>query len=736
MDTVTSRLNEEPRVYRFVVLLDDTEDSEGLARLLEDVLLEEAKGRAEFVAPRVPVAAYLAGHPPGAGTPTAGEEGEVEVLLLGDSPELSAELARRGSAAELYLVGVGVENDSRLDLYGTIPNARPFRVQGPLDFAAEVMARFSALDGAGQPLFDADEARRMRSLTQDFPPNFVGSSPTHEEATPADDAFARGWSAYARGDYEDALKEFDNALGFGFEDVAAIHEWRAACLAALANAEADGQQGEAARRMRESALEEAMAAQSRGADVGDLVADLLFDLGRYPDAARAYESLASGRQDVGSWMSFGTASALSGQLDTALAAYNRVEKLDPEHTKLARSRGAVFAQLGRLSEARSELERALIQNPDDRSVQYRLAEVLLQLGHGSDALRCLRRAEELGFEDKTMLSLQMAAAYSLIGSFSEALANYRAACDAAQQERDQERLGQSYEGIGHCLMQSREQLPQARRALEEAIALGIRGPGPDARLATVFVEMGLPVQARVHAEKAIHQAIWRDRQELLWRLYGIRAAVYLAMAEEDGDDAWFVLALRDVKEAKSQWYNLAEEAVADRRDRSRILLIEGAAELRLRRARRARAAFREARNTAPLGSAELLTAEELMRRAAVDEARLPRRMGRTVTGSAVMLLGLFTWLLYTQKLTSASFAAVVTVLLVLPLAAYLLPSSQRLRLGALEFERDVTLARLSMLPRLDAPMLDASVSPLPSLLRLSPERRRPIPEAPMSDRAA
>ncbi len=87
-------------------------------------------------------------------------------------------------------------------------------------------------------------------------------------------------------------------------------------------------------------------------------------------------------------------------LDKALEYIRRAVKLKPENGYIRDSLGWVYFRLGRLKEARIELEKAIRLSPDDPAILDHLGDVYLESGRSRDALRAYRRALELYKKEK------------------------------------------------------------------------------------------------------------------------------------------------------------------------------------------------------------------------------------------------------------------------------------------------------------------------------------------------
>jgi tetratricopeptide (TPR) repeat protein len=716
--------------YAFLVLLLEEDDAQVLARLLEDRVTESTRGSATFVAPSVKGVSYLEGNgvPPWANDVPKGAE---VVLLIEHADELPGRLARLRGAARIY-VGVpeSLFDAYDSDAYDRIPDVRHFSIHGPLDFAVQVMIDFSRPgDSVHSILFDAADADRMRELTEDFTSQFEEQPSEEPAGAPGDAEFGSGFSAYTAGDYRTALSFFDDALAKGFADAANVHVWRGACLSELGSA--DDVEHRESRRLFAKALCAFNKARKLNysdtpepsRELDDWLAGTLYHLERYPSAAALYERLVKSLDtDVGSWLSLGSARALSGQYDEALRAYEKADSIDYRRSGLQRSRAIVLNVLGRQVEAKRAIDQAIEQAPDDASAYFTRAEIRRLLGMAAEALDDYRDAERHGYPSDGVLQVGRGVAYSELERHLESLIPYKKARDLARDNGTTETLSRAYEGIGYALARVGNELSEARNACQESISLGSASPTVFATLADVLNRLDLPYEAEAAIDQAIEvsaSANWRTT----WRLYWLRAGIRFALADRDNDREEAQAVLDDVAKAKSLWKTCDPLLAGERRDQARLFLLEGEAQLLLRHLGHARAAWRRASQIAQPGTVELIAADKYLRSLARAPRPLPHRFAPLVTGLAVVLLGLFTWLLWMHRLDSAGFAATIGVLLLLPLAAYLLPAASRLKIGVLEVELLQRLDRRGPLPQppiLRPPEFPAVITP----------RKKSIPPAP------
>ncbi|MGI8848130.1 MAG: hypothetical protein ACR2GX_07715 [Candidatus Dormibacteria bacterium] len=154
--------------YAFIVLLRDTDDASGLARLLEDVRLPQATVASVFAAPPIRGVDFFADESRqpeldewwGQTVPRAAHP----VYLLSHEDGLAGWVSSLDGT--FY---IGLPNAAAAAEYGGSEQIQSFVNAGPLDFATVIMRDFSGGNGSGALIFDEGEALRMAALSSDFP---------------------------------------------------------------------------------------------------------------------------------------------------------------------------------------------------------------------------------------------------------------------------------------------------------------------------------------------------------------------------------------------------------------------------------------------------------------------------------------------------------------------------------------------------------------------------------------
>ena len=114
------------------------------------------------------------------------------------------------------------------------------------------------------------------------------------------------------------------------------------------------------------------------------------------DARDAARTAASEREKQ--HIAAGIAAAQDGQLENAIAEYDRALTINPSNANVLNWRGYALYRLQRMDAARDSLQRAVNANPQHAEAHYNLALVLWQLNAQAEAAQALLRAFELDSE--------------------------------------------------------------------------------------------------------------------------------------------------------------------------------------------------------------------------------------------------------------------------------------------------------------------------------------------------
>jgi serine/threonine protein kinase len=155
-------------------------------------------------------------------------------------------------------------------------------------------------------------------------------------------------------------------------------------------------------------------------------------------------SLSQVHKTKDQWLSEALVLLEADRYTEALAAFNYVLSLDPNHAYAHSGKGLALYHLKRYAEALSALERALALNPHDTSARYGRGLALEQLKRYADAL--------LAYESVTQLNASFALAWRKKGNvlcelkrYEEAIAAYERALQLDRNDAD------AYIGKGNAL---------------------------------------------------------------------------------------------------------------------------------------------------------------------------------------------------------------------------------------------------------------------------------------------
>jgi tetratricopeptide (TPR) repeat protein len=707
--------------HRFLVLLRDDLDADGLARLLNDVRVEGAEALSEFEAPRPRGGDYLRATASDADDDALAAD---RTLILEDEPGLEDLLTGR---PESFMVGLS--DPSRAQDFAALPRVVTFRTAGPLDFAVELMDRFSGPD-ATMRLFDASEAARMRALASDFPVDL------DEPVGGPDERLQEGSQDLEAGRLDDALRVFDSLLAEN-PDWSKAHLMRGRALRRIADERRDdglptGQASEEAKAAFHAAFRTAPDMDSFTLQE---IGEHLTTLGDYAGAVNVLHSAIEHRDDA-PWLykSLGTALALDEELDDrfeqAAEAYTTALKLDPTDPMTLFSRGVTQLNLCRYDAALADLDRT-------RDLQ-----------HGEDALTHMYRAVALGalgkLKEARQAAVQASQQQPTQGDRPEWIAYVTAVArlrmddiDGAQVELQRaEELAAEHDehvallakigAVRAVILARLGQFDRAHAACAASIQLDPAEPVPYAARAWTLQSTDRLDEART----AITQAVdlvetnpeWsRDCRHAgaKWPLYVIQASILNALCERYADEE---LAEDAIEATQRAWEDF--KVLDDQPERRTSVDMECGAQIFLERAYasvlsghpvQAAAALRQARALAPPRSTPWFAATRALRAPASPHIR----PWAIVSAEVLAIAGSVALLLF-GRLASAAFVTLVIGLVTLGLVAFAFPYVTRLGLGTLQLEKVVAHASAQSLPRLAAP-LPAPAIPMPPLRLRTPE---------------
>lgn len=691
------------RSLEFVVLLRDEDDAKGLAQLLEDVRAPGRESLGVFSAPRLRGSEYLSleAESPAAPAPGDGARRRERVLLLQNEPGLADLITDR----DTFYIGVEDEHDA--DRYGDRPNVIAFRATGPLDFAAEVMDRFSG-PRATPALFDADEAARMRALTDDFPIEL-------EEATePGRELLRQGMGLFGEERFAEALSAFDQALASepGWSEA---QIWRGYALQRIV--EELLARGVPAEDERRQALEAFRAALAADHPNPHEAGNGLLDLGDPEGAADAYRR-ALELDPNAAWLhkSLGTALTLDEDLPERFQLgekeFTTALELDPGDAATWRSRGVIRINLCRYDDALTDLDRAQrLDIAGDPVIHMFRAIALSAQGRLREARSAAARAARLGagHDRQRWIEYVHAGILLQLEDLAPAEAALKNAERIAVESNDFELIAKVKASAG-VLFARQGRLHEGLAACHSSIEHAPTEPVAFATLAWISKAMGRLDEAG----DAIGQSVsrvetnrdWSNRCQYVgakWPFYVMQASILNALSERDADDRLAEYAVGATQKAWKDFHaSHGDHPPADRERGAQIFLERAYAHFLCNRPGQVSAALREGQALAPPDS----TPWRIATRALRDRPPAPLKIETSaIIATETLTLTGATALLISGELGSGPFVLLVLGLLALGLVAYAFPFLTRLRLGRwVEFEKAVVITDRQAMQRLDVPL--------------------------------
>ena len=165
----------------------------------------------------------------------------------------------------------------------------------------------------------------------------------------------------------------------------------------------------------------------------------LAEAGRMSEATTCFErALELDPENPRAHNNLGGALAESGRLAEAIEHLRRVIEIEPDFADGHNNLGAALARSGALDEAALQLEKAVALAPQDVGYRYNFGRVLAAKGRFGDAAHQLEEAAKLSQMKEPVILQMLAAMYSEIGQYPEAVATARSALALVAGQRNQE----------------------------------------------------------------------------------------------------------------------------------------------------------------------------------------------------------------------------------------------------------------------------------------------------------
>ncbi len=165
----------------------------------------------------------------------------------------------------------------------------------------------------------------------------------------------------------------------------------------------------------------------------------LAETGKMSEAASYLErALALDPENPRAQNNLGGVLAETGRLAEAIEHLRRVIEIEPDYAGGHNNLGAALARSGAVDEALLQLEKAVALAPQDFECRYNFGRTLAAKGRFADAASQLEEAAKLTRMREPLILQMLAAMYSEIGRYPDALATARSALALAAEQRNRE----------------------------------------------------------------------------------------------------------------------------------------------------------------------------------------------------------------------------------------------------------------------------------------------------------
>lgn len=159
--------------------------------------------------------------------------------------------------------------------------------------------------------------------------------------------------------------------------------------------------------------------EPRSEGLHNSVASLYLKLNRPTDAVRHFRAVAELTPgSAPAHFNLGTALTIAGDLDAAVAEYEKALSIRPDYAQAHNNMGSVLVQRGQFAEASSHLDLALRSDPSNPEAHYNASMASIGLGKPAEAVRHLKQTVQLS-PDSPVPMIQLA--WLLAASADDAL---------------------------------------------------------------------------------------------------------------------------------------------------------------------------------------------------------------------------------------------------------------------------------------------------------------------------
>jgi tetratricopeptide (TPR) repeat protein len=231
-------------------------------------------------------------------------------------------------------------------------------------------------------------------------------------------------------------------------------------------------------------------------DAGNLkkMGELLSDRGELNEALLCIEgALRVNPEDAPAWVQRGDAECLAGRPQNGIAFYDEAISIDGEMARAWANKGIALDSLDRHEDAARCLGKAVELEPGDDEIRMALCEVLIKLGHFTEALGLL--------EELAARSPGLAIAWLRIGDAQQALSRHELALEAYEKAMAidaAEAWLKKAVAFYHL-----ERYPEALSAVEKSLAIELRSDYAWYIKGAIYYGLGQFEEAQECAEKAL-----------------------------------------------------------------------------------------------------------------------------------------------------------------------------------------------------------------------------------------
>ena len=222
----------------------------------------------------------------------------------------------------------------------------------------------------------------------------------------------------------------------------------------------------------------------------------LFGKGQLDDAVAQYQrTLEINPNYAETHNNLGMALFQKGQLDDAVARYQKALKINPNYVEAHNNLGVTLVQKGQLDDAVAHYEKALGINPNYAQAHYNLGRALFQKGQLDDAVAHYEKALRIN-PNYAQAHYDLGNALFEKGQLDEAVVHYHKAIEINPS------YPEAHNNLGNVLVQ-KGHLDEAIAQFQEAVEIKPNYPEARNNLGNALVQKGQLDSAVVHYQKAL-----------------------------------------------------------------------------------------------------------------------------------------------------------------------------------------------------------------------------------------